>query len=429
MKQIPRVLVPLTRDARGVALPLALMALLVLAAMSGALLTIGVSEVQISANLLRGTQAQFLAEAGLEDAFNWFRSDDNRVINAPTPGPTTISGLSGPGTTLSAVGTYSVQYMPGNSTGSTLTNSVLVVSTGTITSGSITIAQKVIRAIISNGYNSNDAVRTKGNLTIDGSVEIEGTCGNVHTNGNLTLSGGGIDIDQSATASGTYTTSGSPNVGGTAAGSQPTKDIPTVDPAYFLDAAKKALAANTIFQMKSDGKVLDGAGTLLTTLTSGQTYNYFTYTSGTPASWSLSGNTGSTGTYYFEGNVSISGGPGSSSTPWTVTVIATGDITVSGNPTVTPHLKDTLFVAGLDLKISGNVKNDCSTCSAGVIAAHEQLDIAGSTNIKGYVIAEDAASTSGTVAANKIHGSVEIVYNCGLAPPIPGPLQIIAWGT
>ncbi|MFQ5828707.1 MAG: hypothetical protein ACE5JD_06080, partial [Candidatus Methylomirabilia bacterium] len=66
MERILRASMALWRDERGVALILALMALVVMAALSASLLTIGRSEVQITSNLLSGTQALFAAEAGAE---------------------------------------------------------------------------------------------------------------------------------------------------------------------------------------------------------------------------------------------------------------------------------------------------------------------------------------------------------------------------
>lgn len=404
----------LRRNEQGAALPLALMGLLVLGTASAALLTMGSSEVQIAANHLSGTKAQYLAEAGLEDTFNVFRTNANLVTaNVPTT-LTSVPGLNGPGTTLTASGNYTVQYRAAGP------NTVLVTSIGTSAIGG---AQRTLRAVMSSAFISNDAIRTNGPLTISGNPTVTGGCGNVHTNDILTMSGN-PSVTGSATASGTYSVSGNPTVGPGSGGGMPQEPIPVINPADFLGTAQATLSANQVFQMRSDGRVLDGNNTLITTLSSGQSYNGWRYTSGTPAQWSLSDNTGYDGVYYLEGNVSISGDPGSQLIPWRTTILATGDLVVSGNPEITPLLTDILFVAGLDIRMSGNPALGFN----GLIAAHEQIDLGGNPTITGYIIAENATSTSNTVTASRISGNPTITYSCNFNPPLQGPLQILSWG-
>jgi hypothetical protein len=404
---------PLWRDEQGAALPLALMAFVVLGALSAALLAIGSSEVQIASNHLRGTQAHFLAEAGLEHAFNSFRDNPSWLS---TSVPTTLTNVTGitSNTSLGNFGSYTVQYRKAGD------NTVLVVSTATSQTGS---AQRVLRATMSNGFTNNDAIRTKEDLKISGNPKITGSCGSVHTNDDLEISGNPT-IDGNATASDTYKASGSPEIGGTSGGGKSKKTIPAVTPSDFLSAAKNTLPANEIYQMKSDGRVLDGTDKLIATIESGQEYRGGKYNSGTPTKWDFSGNTAYDGTYYLEGNAKVSGNPGSAVTPWKTTIIATGDVELSGNPEISTHLKDTLFVAGLDIELSGNPTQGFK----GLIAAHEQIKINGNPSITGYILAEDASATSGTVKENEVSGNPTITFDCGLNPPLQGPLQIIAWG-
>lgn len=400
-------------DDCGIALPLALMAFVVLGALSSAILSIGGSEAQIASNHLRSVQADFLAEAGLEHAFNALRTTPILMTNANATLQNIVanSQLGGAG---SAIGSYNVQYQTAGP------NTVRVVSTGISAIGG---SQKIRRATMSTSFSSNDAIRTGGPLSISGNPTGNGQCGNVHTNNNLTMSGNPT-FSGDATASGTYTVSGNPNVGPGSGGGQPEKTIPVVNPTDFLNAAKASLLANQIFQMKSNGQVLDGNNNLITTLVSGGDYNEWRYIAGSPALWNLSGNTGINGTYYLEGNVTVSGNPGSVSTPWVTTLIATGDLVVSGNPEIQTHLIDTLFIAGLDIKISGNPNNGFN----GLIAAHEQFMLSGNPTINGFLIAEDASSTSNTVTSNTVNGNLTITYSCGLNPPLQGPLQILSWG-
>jgi len=278
-------------------------------------------------------------------------------------------------------------------------------------------------------FHSNDAILTNGALAISGNTDVlstGGQCGNVHTNNNLSLTGSAIDISGNATASGTYQTSGHPNVGAGSGPNNPTQTIPVINPTDFLNTAIATLPASQVFQMKTNGQILNGSGGLITTLVSGGSYNGWSYTSGTTAEWRFSGSAGNVnGTYYFEGNVTLSGSPGSTSNPWVTTLIATGNITITGGPKIQTSLTDTLFVAGLDIDMHGNPAN---TAFDGLIAAHEQFNLGGNVTVNGFLIAEDAGSTSSVVTSNSVSGSPRITYNCGSNPPLQGPLQFLSWG-
>jgi hypothetical protein len=77
------------------------------------------------------------------------------------------------------------------------------------------------------------------------------------------------------------------------------------------------------------------------------------------------------------------------------------------------------------VKISGNPSQGFT----GLIGAHEQIDVSGNATIKGFIIAEDAASASNTAKQNTISGNPTITYNCGLNTPLQGPLPILTWGS
>lgn len=155
------------RDERGLVLPLVLVFLLILASLTSALLMAGSSEVMIATNLLQGIQAQYLAEAGLQDAFNVFRTTPTLVSGAPN-GLTTVPGLAGPGTTLATFGGYLVRYRRIGA------NTIRVVSIGTSAAGG---AQQVIGAVLSNAFTTNNAVLVEDNLAVSGNPTINGSCG------------------------------------------------------------------------------------------------------------------------------------------------------------------------------------------------------------------------------------------------------------
>lgn len=402
-------------DERGFVLPLALIVLIVLASLTGALLAVGSTESQVSSNHLRGTQAYFLAEAGLEDALNTLRDSAVTITSAPAT-LTSLPGLSGASPTLAAFGSYTVEYQRlGGST-------VRVVSTGRTASGSAT---KTLTAVFSNAFAIDAAIVAGTNFSIGGNAVVNGTCGNVHSNGDLSVSGS-PSVGGSLTATGAYVDTGHAAIGGTAGGGQPAKAVPTIIPSSFLASAKTTVPANQIFQLKSNGQVLDGYDSMVQTVASGATYRGWRYTAGTPATWAVIGDTGYDGTYYVEGNATISGNPGTASTPWAASVIATGSILVSGSPEMNTHLPDTLFVSGLDVQISGSPTLGFN----GLVAAHEQVSISGNMTLNGFIVAEGASSTSGTVTQNAFGGSPTITFTCGaITPPgLAGTLTVVSWG-
>jgi hypothetical protein len=412
-------------DNRGVALPLALMAFVVLGALSAALLSVGSSEVQIASNHLRNTQAQFLAEAGLEHAFNTLRTTPSYMTNANA----TLQNII-PTTQLGGAGDYTAQYQKAGD------YTWRMVSTGNSVVGGSVKSTKVLRATMSTYFHSNDAILTNDSLTVGGSTDVlstGGQCGNVHTNGELHVSGS-VSISGTATAHDDYTATGNPSVGAGSGGDKPKHTVPVINPTDFLNAAKASLSADHLFQMKANGQVLNGSDALITTLANNGSYCGWTYTSGTPlAQWTFNDNTvlpDCNGTYYLEGNARVVGSPGSGpgDPPWETTIIATGDIELAGNPTIGVDanytVKDTLLIAGLDVKINGTPIGGYN----GLIAAHEQFSLSGDGTFSGFVIGEDASNISNTVTSTTVSGHITLTYTCDSNPPLQGPLQFLSWG-
>ncbi|MBZ0170539.1 hypothetical protein MELA_00011 [Candidatus Methylomirabilis lanthanidiphila] len=404
------------RDDRGLILPLTLLIMVILSALAFAILSIGGSETQIASNHLGSIQADFLAEAGLEHAFNTLRTTPALMPNANAHIADNISlGQAG-----SVIGTYDVWSQAAGA------DTVRVVSTGTT---AIRGSQKIRRAIMSTFFHSDHALLTNGPLAISGNtgvLQTGGQCGNVHTNDDLELNGSAIDIVGAATASGAYPQNSNADVGPGSGHVLFTKKIPVINPTDFLNIAIATLPANQVFQMMENGDVLNGSSTPLQHLNSGDSYNGWSFSAGTPAQWQFSGTSGHVnGTYYFEGNVRLSGSPGSTANPWVVTLIATGNIIITGGPTVQTSMTDTLFIAGLDIDIHGNPG---STVFNGLIGAHEQFNLGGNMTVNGFVLAEDAGSASGLVTSNTASDGPTINYNCGSNPPLRGPLQILSWG-
>jgi hypothetical protein len=265
-----------------------------------------------------------------------------------------------------------------------------------------------------------------------------GTCGNVHANGNLNLNGSNVEINGNATATGTYTATANPTVGSGSGGGTSRETVPEIKPADFLTVATNLLAGHLdhLYQMtvnaSNKGEVRDGSGTLLQTLDDGATSTCgWKYEAGSPATWVVAAGSGTpcNGTFYVDGNATVSSSPGSTATPWKITLIATKDIKITGNPVVGADaaytVQDTLFIAGRDVKMNGTPSNGWT----GLIAAHEQFDLGGTGTIVGLIIGENATDTPGSlVSANSVSGNITLTYNCGSNPPLQGPLQFLSWG-
>jgi hypothetical protein len=97
-------------------------------------------------------------------------------------------------------------------------NRVVVYSTGTYGSSSVTIEGWV-------GFVPYPALVAQDNISIGGNSQIQGAYGGVHSNNNLDV-GASAHIEQTATASGTFTQSGSAEIDGFHAGGQPSLYIP-----------------------------------------------------------------------------------------------------------------------------------------------------------------------------------------------------------
>ncbi|HYL97454.1 MAG TPA: hypothetical protein VEZ90_00755, partial [Blastocatellia bacterium] len=104
-------------------------------------------------------------------------------------------------------------------------NRLVVYSTGTYNNASVTLEGWV-------GFLPYPALVANGNIAVGGNSSIDGAYGSVHANANLSV-GASAYVQQTATATGTYTTSGNPTVGGFSGGGQPSLYVPhfvTTDP-------------------------------------------------------------------------------------------------------------------------------------------------------------------------------------------------------
>jgi hypothetical protein len=271
-------------------------------------------------------------------------------------------------------------------------------------------------------FDPDFAVSSNGGIEIAGNPVVHGMKGSVHANADLLLSGSPF-IEHHAMATGTVTTTGSPEVKGTTAGGQPRIDLPAVKPSDFF--------ADLDYYFRSDGRIFNRAGTLVGN-GGGNGWHGFKHTSGTPAKWDLGQPAGDGlppyGTFYFDGKLSIGSNIGSAKgdPPLQVTFVTTHSLDISGNPGIAPYLEDIQAIVGTDLRISGNPDMDTYQGFWGV---HEQVEITGTPNIFGAIMAENAENLDLTVnlaggLGVSISGDPIIAYNGNLRTRLTVPPSV-----
>jgi len=253
---------------------------------------------------------------------------------------------------------------------------------------------------------TNPALLVAGDLAISGSIDVAGNRGNIHANGNVSLSGGGYSISGDLTAAGTLTGDTS-NVGGVAGGGRPNVNVPDINANDYFDLATHILRA--------DGTMTTQAGAPACSLANcGWSFS--------GGSWHLTGNgngAANSGTFFVEGNATISGNPNAGGTGQNrvalpLSVIATGSIEVTGTPTLRPHNGLALqFVTNGDLRIAGNADFD-NTIVEGQSLVREQIMISGNPDLRGQIIVQnvtDCSPCSTVATSNTITGNMGIIYD------------------
>lgn len=447
------------RSERGVAL---IIVLLLLAVMSG--LATGMSinsqiEVAMSSNEMFYAGARGAAEAGLNRAVtaivnpanngeNWLYGNDDTagtaddgnmgyVMSGFTAWPETIG--------VTAQYSYTVEILDDDNnalyttplTAAQLTqmgengnpainiNDRLVIrATGFGPQGTVVRVARLLESVDSTSPGtttpsySNPAILVNGDLVMNGNFDVLGSQGNVHSNGNLTVSGTSAYVQGDITAVGTLTAAAG-IAQGQQTGGAPTTNVPNIQASDYLDQANYILNA--------DGTATIAATGLPCALTPPATAQCGGW-SHTGSTWSISGTTAPTGTFYVNGSVSISGSPGSPAAPKPLAVIATGSISVSGNPylSVPPpvnpaNAKSLQFVTNGDLKIAGNPDIAEQVSVEGRSLVREQLDMAGNPDLRGQIIVQNVTSVSNVALVNQIVGNPQITYN-GSFDPINTPV-------
>jgi hypothetical protein len=221
--------------------------------------------------------------------------------------------------------------------------------------------------------------------------------------------GGSANIIGNAHASGAYSQSGNPTITGTRQGGQPQITVPTVRASDHRPKANFILNNNGTMTTVADGS----------TVACNPCAGAWTFGAGR---WSLGSNAvPTTGMYYVEGRVSISGSPGTPGAPATLGIIAEGSIDISGSADMQPPLDPVTgqpmspwIVTDEDLEITGSLE---ATYRQSQILVREQLYIAGNADLLGQITVDDAASSSNLVTQNRVTGSA-VITNSGVGDSI-----------
>jgi hypothetical protein len=176
----------LARDERGIALPMALLALLILATLVISFVLLATSEPLIATNQRLVAQARALAESGIERAI-WALNNPTDPNGVPNPlvGPAPAPYDGSAPIALNVGGTYvgSVFVTITNGTNANERN-VVAVGWAPSTTGSSTARQKIQATVYQFLFKSAPppaALLTRGAMNVDGSVNIDTradlTCG------------------------------------------------------------------------------------------------------------------------------------------------------------------------------------------------------------------------------------------------------------
>jgi hypothetical protein len=412
------------RDERGMALVAVLLLLMMMSALGAALAVNGETETLIARNQIAGMQAQAAAEAGLnhglevvtEYIFDWksngFASIDvavDAVLTNADAGNLDGLVLNSP---LTISDGFNAQYQiailddDANGVGENGdplndVNDVLVVrATGTSRDGTKVVLEALISPL------SLPAIVTNGDLTLQGNASIEGSQGSVHANGDLTLDGTSVGISGNASSSGELDCNDPcDQVDGNATEGSPEIPVPAVHASDYFAWAD--------YVLKADGTMTDPGGTVLCTSNGKTSCNDWDWDSGT-GSWSLTSNNTTAGTYYVEGDVSVSGSPGTTKNPAQISIIAEGSIEIAGSPKLQPHSPELLFVTDEDLKITGTIDTVGEAALVqGQMLVRGQVSILGNASLDGQLLVEDV-DVGDLVTSNTLGGSVVITYAGGL---------------
>jgi hypothetical protein len=292
---------------------------------------------------------------------------------------------------------------------------ILVRSIGTTAAGATAAIEQVYQAI------PVPALLVNGNVELSGSVEISGSSGVVHANGQMEVSGNSVCAQQYFSA--TQTITGSIPEGGAGCnqdgelrpGSSPV-NIRDLHPTTFMNSAQYRLTYALVPQggggggggnMDVEPRVFVNtnfgiAGQAANWQPAGSTLAGWNFQAN-QFSWSTNGNMPES-IYYIETNVGLGGNiqdPVVNNQPAEMTVLALGWIDVGGGAKIQAHpglnvpgVGPIALLAGTDIDMAGNGGGGSLSTFFGLVYCRHQLEMTGTPQLNGQVIALNAADTA-----------------------------------
>lgn len=420
-------------DRRGVAMPTALFALLVVSVLALGMWNIVEINSTSSVNRLDAVRALGLAEAGAAHALGVLRNDLEAIpdtwllLGYDSVGGTADDGLlTGYGLSASdeipatgyAIegGRYYVEFVDDTkeTDGDPLEDTnrrILVRCTGVTDAGGSASVDVVIGVMF-------PAMAINGDLTITGNADISGSCGSLHANGVVDF-GGSASIQNDVSASDSV-------IVGSAVDSlgQPIVpydnsaelDIPDLDPMSYCGEAEYILRSNGWFV--TVGPPADSTDTW-----SGGPKFGWSLASLAPVVWAKGGGSAVPGTYCIDGNVIVGGNLG----PVAMTILATGSVAFGGSPQLTSdHSEGLLIVSGGDVVIGGTPKGTDNY--NGLIYAQSQCAVQGNPVLTAQILCNNKLEAPGAIdliSENVISGNAKITFDCDGG--FSGPRRVEDW--
>ena len=277
-------------------------------------------------------------------------------------------------------------------------------------------------------YRSDHAILSGGDINLQGNISVLGSEQSIHTNSNLSSTGGSDVAEGEVTATGTV--SGEVNlVGGgtTGIGDVQVMDIPAISPEYY-----RTIANNLVIDILDILTVPKpaGAGVLQENFDGTECLFFYRdppndattvtieFNSGCPGS---SATDPLSGVVYINGNVVVN----ITGNPWAGVIIASGDIEFLSNTSVQGHsdLAGVAAVSGGEISFTGAVAIGSPGNQLGLYtAANFNYSSGGNKTIYGPTISSSGSSL------NSLSGNITIIYDSA-APPPNGPLigKLISW--
>jgi Tfp pilus assembly protein PilX len=449
----------LSRSEKGVALIMVLLLLGVVAALTTGLSLSGQTEVAMAQNEQYYAGARGAAEAGLNRAVARIVADTSTNLLAGADGAWDagnaaaavnadnglVPGLNAGTYSLNSQYSYSLRILDDDDPslyqtaltnaqltqmgedGNGITNQnqrLILRATGTGPHDTVVTISRILQSVATQNVNTtttnvltNPAILVDGDLSINGSIEVFGSQGNVHANGNITgnLSSSG-QISGNATATGTI--DAGVQADGLTAGNMAPVTVPEVKAADYFSLSDWVLTSSGTI-LRADDSVQCGTKTGPTCPT-GWTWD------GT--SWSASGAMPQSATYYAQTDVSVHGTGTSTNTA--LSIITEGSLKITGNGKFSPENNAKIqFVTNGDFELGGTVDADDSVNLDGQIMVREQMKIYGNSEFQGRVMVDNVDSANNaydastnpngrkgtsSLTANDLSGNMRVQYNGSL---------------